>query len=112
MLYEVITPFIQYTDAVIPPVGEAREEQDIYRAIAERMGIPLAQKETGDAGPADTPLERYDRKLRDGPAGDRRNPEGWSFDKLREFPHGVMVQGMDPPWTDFAQRLAQEDGIV
>ncbi len=105
-------PFIQYTDAVIPPVGEAREEHDIYHAIADRMGIPLTHKATGGVSPTETPLERYDGKLRDGPAGDRCKPGGWSFDKLREFPHGVMAQGIDPPWTNFAQRLAHEDGKV
>ena len=33
------TPFIQYTDAVVPPAGESREEWEVIDEIAKRIGI-------------------------------------------------------------------------
>ncbi|MBR2171108.1 molybdopterin-dependent oxidoreductase [Sphingopyxis sp.] len=98
-LGSMIRPFVQVTDAVIPPVGEARSEWEIFNAILTRMGKPTHCR----------PMDDLDKAFRLGPAGDQMGTrEGWSFDALREIPHGVMVDLPDPydPWP----RIAWPDG--
>lgn len=98
-LGSMIRPFVQVTDAVIPPVGEARSEWEIFNAILTRMGKPAHGR----------PMDDLDKAFRLGPAGDQMGGgDGWSFDKLREIPHGVMVDLPDPydPWP----RIAWPDG--
>jgi formate dehydrogenase len=96
----MIRPFLQYTDAVIPPLGEARNEYDVYLEILRRMGL---------GAPSASPLKRWLGKrlrwtprplslielgLRLGPVGDRFGLRrgGWSFRRLRRHPHGVMLE--------------------
>lgn len=98
-LGSMIRPFVQVTDAVIPPVGEARSEWEIFNAILTRMGKPAHGR----------PMDDLDKAFRLGPAGDQMGAsDGWSFDTLREVPHGVMVDLPDPydPWP----RIAWPDG--
>jgi len=93
-------PWVQYSDAVIPPVGEARNEYDIYAAILQRMGLPspLAMLGSGNC-PDPDPIEAADALLRAGRWGDMDNPDGLSVAKLRaEHPHGVRyVERVDGP---------------
>ena len=59
------TPFIQYTDAVVPPAGEAREEWEVIDEIAKRIGIvPFSVKAGARARQAARPAAA--------PAPDRR----------------------------------------
>ena len=98
-LGSMVRPFVQVTDAVIPPVGEARSEWEIFNALLERMGKPAHRR----------PMEDLDAAFRLGPAGDALGArDGWSFDRLRDAPHGVMVDLPDPydPWP----RVACPDG--
>jgi anaerobic selenocysteine-containing dehydrogenase len=98
-LGSMIRPFVQVTDAVIPPVGEARAEWEIFNALLERLGKPTHGR----------PMEDLDKAFRLGPAGDLMGErEGWSFDRLRANPHGVMVDLPDPydPWP----RIGWPDG--
>ena len=98
-LGSMIRPFVQVTDAVVAPVGEARAEWEIFNALLARLGKPTHGR----------PMEDLDKAFRLGPAGDAMGERaGWSFDRLREHPHGVMVDLPDPydPWP----RIAWPDG--
>lgn len=83
-------PWIQYSDAVIPPMGEARNEYDIYAALLQRMNLqsPLAML-GNEACPDPDPIEAADALLRSGKWGDRLGSDGLSVARLRdEHPHG------------------------
>lgn len=90
-----VHPWLQYSPAVIPPVGEAREEYDIYNEILERMGLPkLFAMMATEANPNPRLMDVIDTLLRAGPYGDRfgANPDGFSIARLRdEHRHGVRI---------------------
>lgn len=83
-------PWIQYSDAVIAPSGEARDEYDIYADILSRMDIPSPLAFLGrDNRPDPTPIEAADMMLRAGKWGDQHDADGLSVDRLRDtHPHG------------------------
>ena len=91
------TPFIQMTETVVEPRGEARQEWEIIEEIAERIGIvpssswPLRQ--LGRLGVKFSPRRLVDLLLRTGPRGDlfglRRG--GLSIDKLKQNAHGIVL---------------------
>ena len=95
-------PWIQYTDAVLPPQGEARNEFDIYAAILQRMGLPspLAMMGTADC-PDPDPISAVDAKLQAGPFGAANVAGGLSRAMLRQrHPHGYRFQErVDPAAT-------------
>ena len=91
------TPFIQMTEPVVEPRGEARQEWEVIEEIAARIGVvpssswPLRQ--LGRVGVKLTPRRLVDLLLRTGPAGDlfglRRG--GLSLKKLAKSPHGIVL---------------------
>jgi anaerobic selenocysteine-containing dehydrogenase len=91
------TPFMQMTEAVVEPRGEARQEWEIIEEISERIGVvpssswPLRQ--LGRVGVKLSPLRLVDLLLRTGPRGDlfglRRG--GLSVEKLKRNPHGMVL---------------------
>jgi formate dehydrogenase len=91
------TPFIQMTEAVVEPRGEARQEWEIIEEIASRIGVvpssswPLRQ--LGRVGIKLSPERLVDLLLRTGPRGDlfglRRG--GLNLDKLHRNPHGMVL---------------------
>ena len=92
------TPFIQYTDAVVPPAGEAREEWEVIDEIAKRIGIvPFPVRAARMLGrlPGLRPKPRRlaDMLLRTGPSGDlfglRRG--GLNIAKVARKPHGIVL---------------------
>jgi formate dehydrogenase len=92
------TPFIQYTDAVVPPAGEAREEWEVIDEIAKRIGIvPFPVKAARVLGrlPGMRPKPRRlaEMLLRTGPEGDlfglRRR--GLNIGKIARKPHGIVL---------------------
>ncbi len=91
------TPFAQYTEAVVPPAGEAREEWWIIDQIARRVGVVpsgvRAIRLLGRLGIHVSPLRAVDVLLRLGPSGDLfgLRPSGLSLAKLRRHPHGVVL---------------------
>ena len=104
-LLSINRPFFQYTDAVIPPVGEARPEFDIFADLLVRMGRRMPDEFYGESGELRHPLEMLDIALRTGPVGDHFGErEGWSFERLREFPHGAMLELPSPyeQWSRIA----------
>ncbi len=111
----MIRPFLQHTDAVVHPQGEARNEYDVFVDIVRRMGIgaPTAsplRRALGHLGIRPRPLTLADVGLRLGPVGDRfgLRRDGWSIKRLRAHPHGVMadIPHSAPTWR---KRIAWPD---
>jgi anaerobic selenocysteine-containing dehydrogenase len=91
------TPYINMTDAVLEPAGEARQEWEVIEQISRRIGITPSSvgiaRLLGKAGIRLSPQRLVDLILRIGPRGDlfglRRG--GLSVAKLRENPHGIVL---------------------
>jgi anaerobic selenocysteine-containing dehydrogenase len=91
------TPFIQMTEAVVEPMGEARQEWEIIEAISRRIGVtpsPAANLRTlGKVGVRIGPRRIVELLLRMGPKGDlfglRRG--GLNLKKLAANPHGIVL---------------------
>jgi len=88
------TPFVQYSDPVVAPRGEARDEWEIIEAIARRIGVnPQVDRRVRRLGLRLTPRRLLDLLVRTGPEGDwfglRRG--GLSLAKLRRHPHGIVT---------------------
>ncbi|MDF2823130.1 MAG: Formate dehydrogenase, partial [Mycobacterium sp.] len=104
------TLFVQSTEAVLEPYGQARPEWEVYAELARRMGLSLF---------ATGPLERFNRilawldrrfgigvtprsmmglLLRLGPYGDRFGLRrgGLNLRRLRAHPHGVVLADNAP----------------
>ena len=68
------TPFIQMTEAVVEPRGEARQEWEVIDEIAKRIGVvpssALAARLLGKVGIKLSPRRLVDLLLRLGPKGD------------------------------------------
>ncbi len=101
-------PWIQYSDAVLAPQGEARTEFAIYAAILERMDLPspLAMMGTQDC-PDPDPMTAIDARLQAGPWGAASLPGGLSIEVLRDrYPHGYRyLQKVDAEATRAAITL-------
>src|SRR4051794_9820011 len=91
------TPFVQHSDAVVPPAGEAREEWEIVEDLARPLGItPSSVRELrflGRFGLRVKPQRLLDLLLRSGPDGDwfGLRPSGLRLSKLRRKPHGIVL---------------------
>ena len=95
------TPFIQMSEAVVPPRGEARQEWEVYDEIARRMGLDLfLSGPLKKLAPVTTRLPRLvkprslaEALLRIGPHGDRFGLRrgGLNRKKLRKHPHGIVL---------------------
>ena len=116
-LGKAMRPFLQYTDAVIPPVGDVRDDYWIYSQIARRLDLdassPLAEKQqAGRRGELSDPTGQLDEVLRRGPYGDRfgARPGGWSRERLREHPHGVMLESGADDIEGWQSHIAYGDG--
>jgi formate dehydrogenase len=91
------TPFMQVTEAVVPPRGEARQEWRIIDDLSRRIGIApyslKALRMLARVGYRISPRRLIDAVLRTGPAGDlfglRRS--GLSLRKVARSPHGVVL---------------------
>jgi anaerobic selenocysteine-containing dehydrogenase len=96
------TPFIQSTEPVVDPAGEAREEWQVVDDIARKIGVrpysvpPL--RWLARAGIRLKPRTLLGALLRTGPEGDwfglRRR--GLSPAKLRRNPHGIVLADAIP----------------
>ena len=108
----MVQPFLQYAEPVIAPVGEARSEFDTFCDILARMGLRMPAASPDEvaaqaAGGQMRPLEVLDGTIRQGPAGVHGD---WSIDKLREHPHGVMLD-IPIPWGN-QEKIAHADGRI
>ena len=90
-------PYVQYTEAVVPPRDERREEWWILGRLEQALGL----KSVLDAGPEPPLFSRVDHMLA---------TTGLSVEKLRESPAGVAVlPPLDPgrfydDWIQTADR--------
>ena len=91
------TPFVQWTDPVVEPAGEARDDWEIIAALGREIGVdpfPIRWvKRIPFATRLLSPRRLMDLLLRTGPDGDwfglRRG--GLSVARLRRRPHGVVT---------------------
>lgn len=96
------TPFVQWTEAVVRPRGESRQEWEIIEQISRRIGITpssvWAARAAGRLGVRVSPRRLIDLAIRTGPEGDlfglRRG--GLSIAKLRRHPHGIVMGEHQP----------------
>src|SRR5690606_36933824 len=93
-----LRPWVQFTERVVEPRGERREEWWIFARLAQAMGLrsPL------DA-PGGDPWARIDHML-----GQR----GLSLAALRETPRGVVFEDGLEPGAFFDEHLQTEDRKV
>jgi formate dehydrogenase len=91
------TPFIQVTEPVVPPRGEAREEWKVIDDLSRRIGVApyslAALRHLAKVGVRITPRRLVDLLLRIGPAGDRfgLRRDGLSLAKVARSPHGIVL---------------------
>jgi len=96
------TPFVQYSERVVAPRGEAREEWQIIDALARAIGVhPYAHpglRLLSRLGYRITPQRLADVLLRSGGDGDRFGLRrgGLSLKALRARPHGVVTEPTIP----------------
>jgi formate dehydrogenase len=91
------TPFMQVTEAVVPPRGAARQEWRVIDDLSRRIGVapyslrPL--RRLARLGIRVSPRRLIDAILRLGPAGDRfgLRRSGLSLAKVARSPHGVVL---------------------
>jgi len=113
------TPYLQATEAVIPPPGQAREELDIYLDLARACGAPLFGSRLAQglltAGRA---LGRRPRPLGHLRVDSRRLLSGilraggaGGFDALVAEPHGRLL-APPAPGTFLGKRVPTPDGRV
>jgi anaerobic selenocysteine-containing dehydrogenase len=90
-------PFIQVTEAVVPPPGQARQEWEVIDQISRRIGVaPYSMKALrtlAKLGIRLRPRQIVDLLIRTGPRGDlfglRRG--GLSMRRLEREPHGMIL---------------------
>ncbi|MFM9126051.1 MAG: molybdopterin dinucleotide binding domain-containing protein, partial [Solirubrobacterales bacterium] len=112
-----VTPFVQYSEPVVEPRGEAREEWEIIDAIAREIGVqpyPAAPvRALSKLGLRPRPKFVADLLVRTGREGDRfgLRPGGLSLRKLRRQPHGVVVADEIATGV-LSRRVRYKDGRV
>ena len=72
-------PYLQLKQKVIEPPGEVKPESEVYRLLAERLGVPISDIDEKFPGPSDDAIDEFlSRKL---------EPfEGLTLERLREGP--------------------------
>ncbi len=111
------TPFIQMTEAVVEPRGEARQEWEIIEEIASRVDVVpssvLALRLLGRVGIKISPRRLVETMLRLGPEGDKfgLNRNGLNPAKLSANPHGMVLA---PSWEggNLRGKLRHDDKLV
>jgi formate dehydrogenase len=110
-------PFIQMTEAVVEPRGEARQEWEIIDEISRRIGVvpspTRAGRLLGRLGLRFSPRRLIDLLLRSGPEGDRFGLRrgGMSLGWLAKRPHGVVLDDFLEPGV-LPDQLRHRDGRV
>jgi formate dehydrogenase len=108
------TPFAQYTDAVVEPAGEARQEWEVIEEIGRRIGkVPSILPAARALRLRMRPQRLVDLLLRTGPGGDRFGLRrgGLSVGKLRRHPHGIVL-GDYPETGVLADKVRHKGGKV
>jgi formate dehydrogenase len=94
-------PYSQWSEAMIPKLGEAKEEWEIFTLLGDAMGLtflanPVAhwmRRGLKAIGRDFSPRWIIDGMIRTGPMGDWYLPwsKGWNLARLGEHPHGVAL---------------------
>jgi anaerobic selenocysteine-containing dehydrogenase len=109
------TPFVQWTEPVVAPRGESRDEWEVIEALGDELGIvplptPQLRRLGRRLGKLVTPRRLVDLLLRTGPEGDwlglRRGR--LSLARLRGAPHGEVVS--EHIATGMLRRKVRHDG--
>jgi formate dehydrogenase len=97
----MLEPYVQWTEPVIAPLGEARHEWQILSALGEAMGLPFMNRPLLDrarawlrwVGVELSAAHVADLMIRTGPLGDKLLPwsSGLSLAAIREHPHGLRL---------------------
>ncbi|MFI0348896.1 molybdopterin-dependent oxidoreductase [Actinomadura sp. 9N407] len=96
-LQNYLTPYVTWTDAVVKPRGEARQEWEIIDDLARRMKLGMGalpvQRLAYRLGMRPSPRFMVDALLRTGPRGDRYGLRrgGLSIRRLRKNPRGIVL---------------------
>ena len=113
------TPFMQVTEAVVPPRGEARQEWRVIDDLSRRIGVApysltAAAARSRGSGCRISPRRLIDLLLRTGPAGDwfglRRS--GLSLKKVARSPHGDRARTTTSRPACSRERLRHPDRRV
>jgi anaerobic selenocysteine-containing dehydrogenase len=91
------TPYLQWTDRVVAPTHERKEDWWILSRIQQEMGLPSIFDIPGD----DVLKALWDGRLSEG---------GYSIDALRDAPGGVIVLP-EASHGGFLERVAGDDGF-
>jgi anaerobic selenocysteine-containing dehydrogenase len=91
-------PYVQYTEAVVPPGGERKEEWWIVARLEQELGLPSAL----DDGAA-SPFARIDMAL---------SHSELSIEKLRQLPHNTALLPSTPPEAFFDLGVQTADGKI
>ena len=94
-------PYSQWTEALIPKLGEAKEEWEIFTLLGDALGLtylanPVAhwlRRALNAVGKDFSPRWILDGMIRTGPMGDWYLPwsKGWNIARLATHPHGVRL---------------------
>jgi anaerobic selenocysteine-containing dehydrogenase len=94
-------PYAQWTERVIPPQGEAKQEWEIFALLSDAMGLPVLNSRLAAwlrralrlVGRDFSPRRVIDGMIRLGPRGDRYLPwrRGFTLARLAAHPHGVAL---------------------
>jgi formate dehydrogenase len=110
-------PYGQWTERVVAPLGEAKEEGEIFTLLSDAMGVPVFNSRVFDwirkglaaIGRKPSPRWVLDAMIRLGPHGDRYLPwrDGFNLARLAGHPHGIRLP--DPPTGVLAKKLWTKD---
>jgi anaerobic selenocysteine-containing dehydrogenase len=92
-------PYVQFTERVVEPIGERREEWWILARLAEKLGSPPKSDDEARIGLWD----RVDHMLR---------TRGTSLDDVRARPHGLVFDEGLQPGLFYTEHLQTADGKV
>jgi anaerobic selenocysteine-containing dehydrogenase len=97
----MLEPYAQWTEPVVAPQGEAKEEWEIFTLLSEAMRVPVLNSRVATwlrralrlVGRDLSPRVLLDAMIRLGPRGDRYLPwrAGFSLAKVAAHPHGVRL---------------------
>lgn len=109
-----IRPYAQYTDAVVPPEGEARDDHVILNDLGQRLHERLRARHvahyTHDSAPVFNPMATIDMLLLAGNASDSAG-ENLSIDYLKSLPHGTMIAD-NLTCTNSIAKIRHADGRI